>query len=141
MVAIAQIVNVNFPLQMPGELISGDVTVRNVGDESTGVATGFFGVLVKTLWDNKEYTLFSYATLLPGESFIFYFHSGMGGIGVMPEGAAVIEVVGRTWLGEVWRIDDVVDWSISEGGSVPEPKPLMPLLLLAALALVFYERR
>ena len=141
MVAIAQISNVNFPLRMPGELITGDVTLKNVGNEATGEVAGFFGVLVKTLWDNMEYTLFTYAILAPGETFTYDFHSAMGGIGTMPEGEAVIEVVGRTWLGDAWRVDDVISWSISEGVPTPEPKPLMPLLLLGVLALLLFGRK
>jgi len=141
MVAVAQVTNVNFPLRMPGELIAGDVTLKNVGNEATGEMAGFFGVLVKTLWDNMEYTLFAYAILAPGENFTYDFHSAMGGIGTMPEGEAVIEVVGRTWLGDAWRVDDVISWSISEGVPVPEPKPLMPLLLLGVLALLLFGRK
>ena len=141
MVAIAQVANVDFPLRNPGELISGSVTLKNVGDESTGLEAGFFGVLVTTLWDGQEHTLFMYSTLAPGETSTYYFHEGMGGIGYMPEGEAVIEVVGRTWLGEVWRVDDVISWSISEGGQVPEPKPMLPLLLIAAVAMLLFGRK
>ena len=141
MVAIAQITNVNFPLRMPGELITGTVTLKNVGNETTSVEAGFFGVMVKTLWDGGEYTLFTYAIIAPGETFTYDFHSAMGGIGTMPDGEAVIEVVGRTWLGDAWRVDDVISWSISEEVPVPEPKPLMPLLLLGVLALLIFGRK
>ena len=141
MVAIAQVANIDFPLRNPGELISGSVTLKNVGDESTGLEAGFFGVLVRTLWDGQEHTLFAYATIAPGESFTYEFHSTMGGIGSMPYGAANLEVVGRTWLDETWRIDDIISWSISEGGPAPESKPVLPLLLIAAVALLFFGRK
>ena len=137
MVAIAQVANVDFPLRSPGELISGSVTLKNVGDEPTGLEAGFFGLLVKTLWDGQEYPLSMYSITAPGETVTFYFTS----LGAMPEGEAVLEIVGGTWIGEAWRPDDVVVWSISEGGPIPEPKPLMPLLLIAAVALLFFGRK
>ena len=137
MVAVAQISNVNFPLRMPGELITGDVTLKNVGNEATGEVAGFFGVLVKTLWDGQEYPLFMYSITAPGETLTFYYSS----LGTMPEGDAVLEIVGITWLGEDRRVDDVKSWDLSEGVPIPEPKPLLPLLLIAALALLFYGRR
>ena len=140
MVAIAQISNVNFPLKMPGELITGDVTLKNVGNESTGVEAGYFGVLVKTLWDNMEYTLFTYLAIAPGETYTFDFHE-FSPAGMMPEGEAMLEIVGRTWLGDVWRVDDVKSWTISEGVPTPEPKPLMPLFLLGVLALLLFGRK
>ena len=140
MVAVAQISNVNFPLRMPGELITGTVTLKNVGNETTSVEAGFFGVMVKTLWDGGEYTLFTYAIIAPGETFTFDFHEFYPA-GMMPEGEAVLEIVGRTWLGDVWRVDDVKSWILSEDVPTPEPKPLLSLLLIAALALLFYGRR
>ena len=137
MVAIAQVTNVNFPLRMPGELIAGDVTLKNVGNEATGEVAGIFGVMIKTLWNGQEYPSFMYSTTAPGETVIFYFTS----LGAMPEGDAVIEIVGGTWIGEAWRPDDVVSWNLSEGVPIPEPKPLLPLILIAALVLLFYGRR
>ena len=136
MVVIAQITNVNFPLRMPGELIAGDITLKNIGNEATGEVTGFFGILVKTLWDGQEYPLFMYSITAPGETLTFYYSS----LGTMPEGDAVLEIVGVTWLGEDRRVDDVKSWDLSEGVQIPEPKPLLPLLIIAALALLFYRR-
>ena len=137
MVAVAQISNVNFPLRMPGELIVGHVTVKNVGNEATGEVAGFFGVLVKTLWDGQEYPLFMYSITAPGETLTFYYSS----LGTMPEGDVVLEIMGITWLGEDRRVDDVKSWDLSEGILIPEPKPLMPLLLLGVLALLLFGRK
>jgi len=137
MVAIAQVAKVDFPLRNPGELISGIVTLKNVGDEPTGLEAGFFGLLITTLWDGQEYPLSMYSITAPGETVTFYFTS----LGAMPEGEAMIEIVGGTRIGEAWRSDDVVVWSISEGGQVPEAKPVLPLLLIAAVTLLILGRK
>ena len=142
MVAIAQITNVNFPLRMPGDPITGTVILTNIGNEPTSESTGFFGVLIKTLWDGQEYPLFMYSTTAPGETVTFNYSS----LGTMPDGYAKIEVTGRTWLGAVWRVDDVKSWDLSEGVPPPEypppyPNPLLPLLLIAAVALLFFGRK
>ena len=142
MVAIAQITNVNFPLRMPGELITGEVTLTNVGDEPTSEASGFFSVLITTLWNGQEYQRVTYSNTAPGQTLTFSFLAVMGGIGTMPVGDAVIEIVARTRLAyEVYRVDEVMSWSLTEGVPVPESKPLLPLLLIAALVLLFYGRR
>ena len=144
--AIAQIMNVNFPLRMPGELITGEVTLTNVGDEPTSEVSGFFSVLITTLWNGQEYQRITYSNTAPGQPLTFPFLSVMGGIGTMPEGDAVIEVVAQTRLAyEVYRVDDVKKWDLSEGVPPPEypppyPNPLLPLLLIAALALILYRR-
>ena len=137
MVAKAQITNVNFPLRMPGELISGDITLTNVGNEPTGEVAGFFRVLVKTLWDGGEYPLSMYSITAPGETVTFYYSS----LGIMPTGEAVIEIVGGTGLGDVWVVDDVIVWSLTEGVPITEPKPLIPILLLGVLALLLFGRK
>ncbi|GAH14890.1 unnamed protein product [marine sediment metagenome] len=128
----AQIEAINFTPPLPGELITGEVTLKNVGDETTGESTGFFGVLITTLWDGKEHTLFSYAILEPGDTVTYLFHSGMGGIGTMPEGDAELRIVGRTWLEDNWRDDDIMNYVLGVGPVEPEepPKksPIPPLL-------------
>ena len=142
MVAKAQITSFNFPLRMPGELISGEVNLTNIGDETTSEVAGFFGVLVKTMWDGAEYERIVYSSTAPGETLTISFLDIQGGIGTMPQGAALIEIVARTRIAyEVFRVDDVIDWSISEGVPVSEPKPLIPLLLLGALALLLFGRK
>jgi len=78
-----------------------------------------------------------YSITAPGETVTFYFTS----LGAMPEGEAMIEIVGGTRIGEAWRSDDVVVWSISEGGQVPEAKPVLPLLLIAAVTLLILGRK
>lgn len=140
MVAKAQITDMNFPIVTPGTTITGTVILTNIGDEPTSQEAGFFGVMVKTLWDNMEYTLFTYAILAPGETFTYDFHSAMGGIGTMPEGEAVLNVVGRTWIGDAWRVDDEKNLYLAGEPSAPETKPILPLLLIAGLILLFTRK-
>ena len=127
MVVLAQITEINFPTRMPGEIVDGTVNLTNIGDESTGPEAGWFGVLIKTLWDGAEYERIMYAATLPGETATFDFHSLQGGIGTMPVGYAEIEVTGRTLLGDTWSVDDVKRWDLLEGA----PPPLVELLLPA----------
>ena len=143
MVAIAQIVDINFPEVLPGEIISGSVTIKNIGDETTSEATGYLGILVKTLWDGQEYTSFTYFALAPDETYNWLFPEIQGGIGLMPDGLAQIEVTSRLWFieTETWRVDDVKSLDLSTGSLIPEPKPLMPLLLIAGLALLLFRRK
>ena len=142
MVAIAQITNVNFPLRIPGELITGEVNLTNIGDETTSEVAGFFGVLVKTMWDGAEYERIMYSSTAPGETLTISFLDIQGGIGTMPQGAALIEIVARTRLAyEVFRVDEVMSWDLTEGVPVPESKPLLPLLLLGVLALLLFGRK
>ena len=127
MVAKAEITEINFPTRMPGEILDGTITLLNVGDESTGPEGGWFGVLIKTLWDGAEYERIVYSSTASGEFVVFTFHDLQGGIGTMPVGYAEIEVTGRTLLGDTWSVDDVKRWDLLEGA----PPPLVELLLPA----------
>ena len=136
-VAKAQITDMNFPSTLiPGDPIAGTVTLKNIGDESTSETAGFFGVLVKTLWDGVEYPLFMYSNTAPGEIVTFTFPS----LGVMPEGDAVLNIIGRTWLGDTWRKDDEKNLYLAGEPPAPEPKPLAPLILIAGLAFLLLRR-
>ena len=110
--AEAQIEEINFPSELnPGDLIFGEITLKNVGDEVTSEPAGYFGVLITTKWDGEEHTLFAYATVPPGETFTFHYQMS---IGKMPESDAELEVIGRVWLplDGVFRNDDIKIWSI-----------------------------
>ncbi len=136
--AEAEITDINFPLVLPGEIMAGTVTLMNVGDESTGPEAGWFGVLIITLWDGAEYTRFMYAAVLPGETVTFDFHYLQGGLGTMPEGAASLRVVGRTWLDPVWRVDDEKVITLGEAPPPPEPLSFLPIIgsLLTGIMLI-----
>lgn len=138
MVAEARITDMNFPLVLPGEIVAGTITLTNVGDEPTGVEAGFFGVLVTTLWDGVEHTLFTYSITAPGETLNFDFHLGMGGIGTLPEGVVKAVVVGRTWLNENWRVDD--EKIISLGEPEVEGISWKPLAGVGAAAAIFFKK-
>ena len=128
--AIARIEEINFPTALkPGDLITGNIVLKNVGDETTSEEAGYFGVLIKTLWDGKEYPLFTYSNTAPGETFTFDYHQYYP-VGTMPDGDAAMEVVGRIWLGldGVWRVDDVKSWIITSGEAPPPPTPAVSLL-------------
>ncbi|GAH13878.1 unnamed protein product, partial [marine sediment metagenome] len=87
--AIARIEEINFPTALkPGELITGEIVLRNVGDETASAEAGLLAVLITTLWDGKEHTSIAYASINPGETFIFDFRAPRG-TGTMPEGDAV----------------------------------------------------
>jgi len=134
--AIARIEEINFPTALkPEELITGNIVLRNVGDETTSEEAGYFGVLIKTLWDGKEYTLFTYSNTAPGETITFDYHQYYP-VGTMPDGDAELEVVGRIWLGldGVWRVDDVKSWIITSGEVPPPPTPAVSLLPAIASA-------
>jgi len=143
MVAIAQIEEINLPTTLnPGDLITGSITIKNIGDETTGTEAGYFSVLITTLWDGKEYPQIAYSSTAPGETFIFSFHSNYP-VGTMPEWDAELEVVGRIWLGwnGGYRTDDTRSWmiTIEEAPPIPEPLQLLPLIgsLTTGLLLVF----
>ena len=136
-VAKAQITDMNFQSTlMPGDPIAGTVTLKNISNEPTGIEAGFFGILVKTLWNAQEYPLFASAIIAPGETFTFTFAS----LGTMPEGEAVLNIIGRTWLGDAWRKDDEKNLYLAGEPPIPEPKPLLPLILIAGLVLLFARK-
>ena len=140
--AIAWIQEINFPTTLnPGDLITGSITIKNIGDETTGTEAGYFSVLITTLWDGKEYPQIAYSSTKPGETFIFSFHSNYP-VGTMPDGDAELVIEGRIWLGYNggYRIDDTKSWMITIE-EVPPPPDLVPLLkiigsLLTGIVLV-----
>ena len=127
MVAAAEITDISFPEVAQGEIVSGTVTVENIGDEPTSEATGYLGILVKTLWDGQEYPSFTYYALAPGETYTWLFPAVQGGIGTMPAGPAEVEVTSRRWLGGVWEVDDVVYYSINFQEPLPKPSIIKTL--------------
>lgn len=113
MVAIAQVEEIKFPESLqPGNLIFGEIVLKNVGDETAGTEeAGYFAVLITTKWDGKEHTQFAYAFVPPGETLTFKFYTS---IGKMPDTDAELEVIGRTWFG--WDVgykdNDIKTWLI-----------------------------
>ena len=144
--AIAKIEKITFPTTLnPGELITGSIIIKNVGDAPTSEEAGLLAVLVKTLWDGKEYTLITYSTTAPGQTIRFdYLAPAPHGM-IMPEGDAEFMVVGQVWLGwnGGYRADDVKTWIIA----VPviplplKPNLLIPLLEIGGLYLIFIQSR
>ena len=138
--AIAQITEINFPTVTPGEIIAGTVTMMNIGDDYTSYENGWFGVLIKTLWDGGEYERIMYSSTAPGEFIVFDFLNIQGGIGAMPVGDAVIEVTARMRLGDTWRVDDEKNLYLAGEPPAPKPNPLAPLILIAGLVLLFARK-